>query len=226
MNNTSSAFDDFSTVVRNRRSIRSFRPDHVPRDVLDRVLDIARWAPSNCNSQPWLTYVVGGARLERLTTGLLEAAASNRMSKDYPYDGNYSGIYKERRADAAVRLYGALGIAREERDRRNQFFMRNYEFFGAPHAIFLCMEDWCGVREAADVGMYAQTLMLAFAAHGIGSCPQTSVGMFADVIREHLELPSEQKVLFGISFGYADDSIVNSARMPRAGVDDSVRHLD
>ena len=104
--------------------------------------------------------------------------------------------------------------------------MRNFDFFGAPHVIFLCMHDWCGIREAGDVGMYAQTLMLAMAAHGIGSCPQTALGMCVDVVREYLELPADQKVFIGISFGYADDSLINNARIPRAELDASVRYLD
>lgn len=149
------------------------------------------------------------------------------MSMDYPYDGKYDGIYRDRQYDAAQRMYEAQGIPREDKARRMQAFMRNYEFFGAPHAIFLCMHDWCGLREAADVGMYAQTLMLTLAAHGIGSCPQTVLGMFADVVREHLELPADQKVLFGISFGYADaSSPLSGVRTPRETVDTSVRFLD
>jgi len=219
-------FESFANVVLNRHSLRGFKPDPVPRAVLDRILGVAQWAPSNCNTQPWLTYIVSGARRDRLARALTEAASENRMSMDYPYDGKYSGVYKDRQWDSAARLTAAQGIAREDRPARLQAFARNFEFFGAPHVAFLCMHDWCGVREAGDVGMYAQTLMLAMTAHGLGSCPQTALGMYADVVREHLELPADQKVFIGISFGYPDDNPANNARMPRAELDASVRYLD
>jgi nitroreductase len=222
----SNSFDVFANIVSSRHCVRSFRPDPVPRDVLDRVLRVAQQAPSNCNTQPWLTYVVGGARCERLAQALLSAAMENRMSKDYPFDGKYAGVYQERQFTAAACLADAQGIAREDKVRRQQAVMRNFGFFGAPHAIILCMHDWCGVREAGDVGIYAQTLMLGLTAAGIGSCPQTAIGMFSDVVREHLELPDDQKVFIGISFGYADDNPVNNARPPRAGLNESAHYLD
>lgn len=218
-------FEFFADIVRSRHSVRGFKPEPVPRDVLEKILATAQLSPSNCNTQPWFTYVVSGERRDRLAQALLEAAGANRMSLDYPYGARYEGVYKDRQYDAAARLYDALGITREEKARRMQTFMRNYEFFGAPHVIFLCMQDWCGLREAMDVGMYAQTLMLSLAAHGIGSCPQTALGMFADVVREQLELPANEKVLFGISFGYEDEHPANTARIPRADLDTNVRFV-
>lgn len=226
MSSADSRFNTFAEIVRERRSIRGFKPEPVPREVLDRIFGLAQWAPSNCNTQPWLTYVVSGARRDRLAAALQAAAAEQRLSMDYPYDGKYSGVYKERMWDAAAQVTGAQGIAREDRERRAQAFARNYDFFGAPQVIFLCAHDWCGVREIGDVGMYAQTLMLAMTAHGLGSCPQTALGMYADVVREHLELPDDQKVFIGISFGYPDDNPVNQARTARAALDTTVHYLD
>jgi nitroreductase len=44
---------DFSEVIRTRRSVRAFKGDPVPEDVMSRVLDAARIAPSGSNRQPW-----------------------------------------------------------------------------------------------------------------------------------------------------------------------------
>ena len=75
------------------------------------------------------------------------------------------------------------------------------------HMLFFCsMPEWCGVREASDIGMYAQTSLLTMQAYGISSCPQTTLGHNADVVREHLGIDSSEKLLFGISFGYQDSS--------------------
>jgi len=79
-------------------------------------------------------------------------------------------------------------------------------------------------REATDIGMYAQTLMLALTARGIASCAQGALGLFPDIVRAQLEIPGNYRLLFGISFGYEDRDIkANAARVDRAGIDDVVR---
>jgi nitroreductase len=79
-------------------------------------------------------------------------------------------------------------------------------------------------REAADIGMYAQTLMLALTARGIASCAQGALGLFPEIIREQLGIPADYKLLFGISFGYEDRNVkANAARVGRENIDDAVR---
>ncbi|MEY8742411.1 nitroreductase family protein [Bacillales bacterium AN1005] len=56
------------------------------------------------------------------------------------------------------------------------------------------------VRVASEIGMYAQSFLLALAARGIGSVPQTVLGFHAEVVREVLGVSKEMKLLFGISF--------------------------
>jgi nitroreductase len=90
--------------------------------------------------------------------------------------------------------------------------------------IFVTDEFPETVRLAADVGMYAQTLMLSLANAGIGSCPQTSVSSFPDMVREELGVDSHSKLLLGLSFGYIDESdAANNFRTERAALDDTTR---
>ncbi len=56
---------DFYEVIRTRRSIRSYKPDPIPKEVLTRVLDAARIAPSGSNRQPWKFIVVKDEELKR-----------------------------------------------------------------------------------------------------------------------------------------------------------------
>ena len=80
-----------------------------------------------------------------------------------------------------------------------------------------------GVREAADIGMYAQTLMLTLTANGLSSCPQTALSFHADLVRQALDIDEEYKLLFGISFGYEDtEEAANNARVGRAPIDETV----
>jgi nitroreductase len=217
----------FDETVRARRSVRAFRPDPVPRDVLEHVFSLANRAPSNCNTQPWHVVIASGASCERLRKQVLAACSQGRFSMDFPYDGKYSGVFRERQFDAAEQLYGAMDIAREDKASRGAAFMRNFEFFGAPHVAFVFLPDWGGVREAADVGMYAQTLMLSLAAHGLASCPQTALSFAADLVRDELGIDPANKLLFGISFGYEDTTHpANRCRVGRAAVSEVARFVD
>jgi nitroreductase len=102
-------------------------------------------------------------------------------------------------------------------------YVRNHAFFDAPHAVLIFMPEPFDTREAVDIGMFAQTLMLALIARGVASCAQGALGLFPDIIRNHLGIPATHKLLFGISFGYEDRAVkANAARVGRAHVDDVV----
>jgi hypothetical protein len=132
-------------------------------------------------------------------------------------------VYRDRQYAAARTLYEALNITREDKAGRTAAFNRNYTFFDAPHVAFLFLPEPFGLREAADLGMYAQNLMLALTAHGIGSCPQTALSFYPDIVRDELGIAAEQRLLFGLSFGYADESHASAlARTRRAALSDIV----
>lgn len=215
-----SAFRQIST---GRRSVRGFLSDPVPQQLLDSIFSVALTAPSNCNSQPWVTHVVSGDARDRMSQKLLQTIGSGEKDLDFDENGPYPGVYRQRQIDVAVLLYQSLGVSREDKQGRQQAFLDNLKFFGAPHAAFLFMPDWAGLREAADVGIYAQNLMLALEANGLASCPQTLLGFHASAVREELGIDESMKLLFGISFGYADTSLPqNNIRAARAALPDLV----
>ncbi|MFO7550966.1 MAG: nitroreductase [Haliea sp.] len=213
----------FSTVVRERRSLRAFLPDPIPATELTAIFEDAARAPSNCNTQPWVVHVVSGAKLEELRETLPGEFLAGRISMDFPYDGVYEGVYKTRQHAAAHALYNAMGIPREDKASRQEAFMRNFTFFDAPHVAFLFLPEPFGLREACDLGMFAQTLMLALTARGFGSCPQTALGFQADQLRAALAVDPSHKLMFGISFGYPDpQAAANRCVTERASLDDFV----
>lgn len=220
MTNPAALFDE---IVTSRHSLRAFLPQAVDDDTLAAIFSVAQSAPSNCNTQPWVVHVVSGDKLETLRKTMPERFMSGNFSMDFPYDGVYEGVYKERQYGAAQALYDAVGIARKDKDLRNEQFMRNFTFFGAPHVAFLFLPEPFGLREATDLGMYAQTLMLTLTAHGLGSCPQTALSFQADYIRQEIGIAANNKLLFGLSFGYPDpDAPVNACVTDRATVADTV----
>jgi nitroreductase len=220
MSDQSAVFDE---IVASRRSLRAFLPQPVPRETLEHIFDLAQRAPSNCNTQPWLAHVASGESLETLRSQMSERFMAGDLSLDFPYDGKYEGVYRERQHGSAQALYDSVNIAREDKAGRHVQFMRNFIFFDAPHVAFMFLPEPFGLREAADLGMYAQTLMLAMTAHGLGSCPQTALSFQADFIRESLGIDSGNKLLFGISFGYPDpEAPANTCTTDRANLVDAV----
>lgn len=220
MTDAAAIFDD---IVASRRSLRAFLPQPADTTTLEAVFSVARRAPSNCNTQPWQTHVVSGSLLDKLRGEMPDRFMSGQFSMDFPYDGSYDGIYKERQYAAAQALYDSVDIAREDKAARHEQFMRNFTFFDAPHVAFLFLPEPFGLREAADLGMYAQTLMLTMTAHGMGSCPQTALSFQADYVRETLGIDGANKLIFGISFGYPDpDAPANSCVTHRGPLSETV----
>jgi nitroreductase len=212
-------------AIRRRRSVRGFRTDEVPETMLREVFELAKWATSNCNVQPWTPHVVSGEVLRRLRDALVDAGMRDEpIRPDWPADGKFTDVYRERQVDAAQRLYGAMGVERRDVVGRKMAYIRNHAFFDAPHAVFIFMSEPFDTREATDIGMYAQTLMLALTARGIGSCAQGALGLFPHIVRQHLGIPPNYRLLFGVSFGYEDTGVkANAARVGRADLDDAVR---
>jgi nitroreductase len=212
-------------AITERRSVRAFLPDPVQPELLRAVFETAQRAPSNCNVQPWVVHVVSGEALAGLARALRERAASGcAIEPDFPLTGAYPGVYRERQIASAKAYFSAAGVERHAIEARQALALRNFTFFGAPHAAFMFMPDWAGWREAADVGMYAQSLMLALHGHGLGSCAQGALGHYANVVHEMLAVPTSLRLLFGLSFGYPHaESAVARVHTDRAPVE--VNHI-
>jgi nitroreductase len=195
-----------SALVRERRSTRAFLSAPVPRSTIEAALEDAQQTPSNCNTQPWETHIVSGATRQRLSDALHAAAEAGEPSLDFTFDTSlFSGRMSERHRAQGAEYHTALGISRTDYEARGRKSAENLSFFGAPHAALLFMPILGdGVRVASDVGMYAQTFLLALEARGVSAVPQTSLGFYAEPTRRVLGLGPDRKLLFGISFGYPD----------------------
>jgi len=200
---------EFAEVVRARHSFRGFLPKAVDEKTIKDIFDLASWAPSNCNVQPWSVHVLSGDACDRMREKMVAKASTDSAGNpDFPWQGKFTGDYKARQICSALGLWEHQGVTRDNPEKRAWSWMRNFEFFDAPHIAFIFVTDEFPelVRLAGDVGMYSQTLMLAMADAGIGSCPQTSVSCFPDLVREELGIESQYKLMMGLSFGYIDES--------------------
>lgn len=221
------AVQTFDELVRTRRSVRGFLDKQIPPSVMRAIFETARWAPSGTNVQPWHVCVASGEVTEKLRAGFKARAANKEPIKtDHAPDGRLDDIWRERKRGCARALYQAMDIEWEDKAGRAGAAFRNSEFFDAPHVVFLGMDGVFGAQSAADVGMYAQTLMLSMTTHGIANCAQGSLRNYPDFVRETFGLDERVKILFGISFGYEDPSVpANTARTERAPLDETVQFL-
>jgi nitroreductase len=150
----------------------------------------------------------------------MKGAAPN---PDFNWLPKYEGVHRDRQFGSANALYNAIGVTREDKQGRQLAMIRNWSFFDAPHVAFFTMDKYLDIMGAVDLGIYAQTLSLILAEHGLSSCMQGALGQFPDPIKEALNLPEQRGILFGMSFGYADESAaVNSTRTERENMANAV----
>jgi len=217
----------FQSLVRERHSVRKFLDTPVPNELMEAVLNDAQCSPSNCNTQPWQVHIVSGEKLKQLSAALQEAHSASQETPDFYFDmTEYPAPYDERNWGAAKARYDALGIGREDKAARAANQRLNLDFFDAPHVALLFMPQFGdGVRVAGDLGMYGQTFLLSLTARGLGGIPQTMLGMYADTIRTVLGIAPQEKMLYGISFGYPDKTAaVNNFRVGRVPIEESVTY--
>jgi len=90
--------------------------------------------------------------------------------------------------------------------------------------VYLCMDRTLSSWSIFDIGMFAQSLMLAATEFGVGSIPAINLVAFPDLLRSELAIPDELLLLLGIAMGYEDESnIANRPRSLRRPVDEAVR---
>ena len=214
-------------LLQNRVSIRAYTKEEVPADVLSEIFALAQRSPSSCNVQPWHSYVVSGDAKKSLQQKLIqEVMVKKTPTPDFDWQVNYQDIHRERQFGSANALYTSMGIERSDKMGRNMAMLRNWQFFDAPHVVFFAMEKYLNMTAATDLGIYAQTLALLMQERGISSCMQGALGQFPEPVKAELGLGENESVLFGMSFGYADNNAdVNKTRTDRASLDEAVKFV-
>jgi len=205
-------------AVLSRRSIRAFRPDPVPPAVLRELVDLARWTPSAANTQPWEFTIVGGEPLQKLRSRLREAAAADPVGKpEMGWPPNLPERFKERRLELGNTVLQALGIAADDKAKKDEWFLAGIGFFDAPQVIVLTIERCFTELAVMDVGAVALALELLAHGKGLGTCPQAAPLRYPWIFHEALGIPESKRVMLTMPIGYPVlDAPVN--RFPRTRV--------
>jgi len=216
-----------SEAVAARRSVRAFLPTPVARNIVEKILDQARFSPSGGNVQPWNAVVVAGEPLQQLLRKVADGIAAGRTDSEYAsYPDTLPDPWMARRRQNAAELYGTLGIGRENREARHAQTARNWIGFDAPCIMFCHIPRFMGVAQWADLGIWLQTVMLLMEEAGLSTCAQGAWSHGGVTVREALGIADDHVLACGLAIGYADpDAVVNRLRTSRAPLEETVRFL-
>ena len=216
----------FDDVVMGRRSIRGYKPDPVPKSVIREIIAMAMRAPSSLNTQPWNFFVVTGAPLDRIRAGNTERnLAGVPASREFRSHGEYAGAHRERQIEIAKQLFAAMGIAREDAERRQDWVLRGFRQFDAPVCVIITYDrELDGSDDTPfDCGAVVNALVNAAWSRGLGCVVNSQGIMQSPVVREHAGIPDDQVIMICVALGYPDDSFpANAVVSRRKSVDDAV----
>jgi nitroreductase len=167
-----------ATVVRSRRATRAFKAQPLGRALVEEILADAACAPSGANIQPWRVYVVSGAVKNELTDALVAASRARHRTGARALPRALADTYRARLADFGARYYASLGIERHDTPARTRQTERNYAFFGAPVGLVFSIDRRLKAHSWIDLGLFAQSVMIAAKARGIDTCPQVAFAQF------------------------------------------------
>ena len=216
-------------AVKQRISTRGFLPAPIPEADIREWLDAGQRSPSGGNLQPWRTIVVTGDAKQAvidLAQGVLSKSPTGEPTDRDIYPKDLWDPFEARRRKVGQMLYDAIGIPKDDKMGRIKWFMRNYEFFGAPVAIFIVIDERMGHGQWAHTGMYLQTLALLAEERGWGTCMQECWGILRPSLKDHFKLGETEMIWCGMSVGIPDkDDPANTLYAERASQDEVVELL-
>ena len=204
----------FDEVMMGRRSIRGYKPDPVPRALIEEVLTLAMRAPTSMNTQPWHFYVITGEPLSRIRAGNTERnLAGVPHSREFRIGQPFTGKHRERQIGVAKQLFSAMGIARDDKDARQDWVMRGFRQFDAPVCVIITYDrDLDGSDDTPfDCGGLANALVNAAWSRGLGTVINSQGIMQSPVVREHANIPADQVIMKSIALGWPDDTFPANA---------------
>jgi len=194
-------------ALANRKSIRGFKPDAVPKEILREILKAAVNSPSAMNTQPWEMYIVTGDPLDKIRQGNIEMlTAGNLPDPDVKIKEKFEHAHKKRQVDLAIQLFQLMDITREDQEKKFEWMQRGFRFFDAPTAIILTYDKILDPAYLSyfDLGCLTHAICLTALNYNLGTCIHSQGIMYPQVVREHVDIPESKKIFICISIGYPD----------------------
>lgn len=211
-----------SEAIRDRRSVRAFLPDDVPIDVINRILDQARWAPSWANAQGWDVFVVKGgalARVKSMLTARFAAEAAPVPDIRMPQRGEWPDHIQERMTYRRP----APGAAPQPPMRPGLA-----DVYGAPCLLLFAVHEQLAVEYACfDSGLLVENVCLLAHEQGLGTCIMAMAVRFGDALHELLPQAEGRRFVVGVAIGHPDpDSEFNRAERERCPLGEIATFVD
>ena len=213
-----------SEALKTRITCRAFLDKPVPEATVREILELAKYAPSGGNLQPWHAYVLTGEKLKDFLSIIAEKQKDNPFGEGTEYDIYPKGLtepYKSRRFKCGEDMYATIGVPREDKAGRLQQFSRNFRFFDAPVAMFFAIDRQMGLGQWSDLGMFIQSLMLIAREKGLHTAPQEAWAIWYKTVAEFVNMPEELMLFCGLGLGYMDETApINRLRTERAPLEE------
>ncbi|ALE16199.1 NADH dehydrogenase [Altererythrobacter epoxidivorans] len=219
----------YEDVVRGRRSIRGYLDKPVPRELIEEVLSMAMRSPTSMNTQPWHFHVITGEPLDRIRKGNTERIlAGEPDSREFRRGHAFEGVHRERQVECAVQLFGAMGIERDNKEKRQDWVLRGFRQFDAPVCVIVTYDRELSDSDdtAFDCGAVTTALVNAAWSRGLGCVINSQGIMQSPVVREHAHIPDDQVIMKAVALGWPDpDFPANSVYTNRKSVDESANFI-
>jgi len=216
---------DLLKVIKERKSIRAFKPDLVPREKIEEVLSLTIHAPSAINLQPWELIVLSGEEKERLSRRLIKAYREKQIACS---PGNVKPLPKTYGKRGAKTLEAMLPFLKEMGADPDQFINEgSCNFYGAPVAVLICLDDSFPKARMVDIGLALGYFVLTAHEFGLGTCPIGLIVAYEDEIKDLLNIPDNKNVVIGVALGYPNSDIpINRFKSPRDELNKFIRWIE
>lgn len=215
-----SSVDD---AITSRYSVRRFLDEPVPKELVAHLLEVARWAPSGTNTQPWKVYAISGEPRRAMSAEILASYEAHGDGTDREYDyypTQWFEPYLGRRRACGWGMYGSVGITRDMKKEMAAQTARNYLFFDAPVGLLFGIDKRLNVGSWMDMGMFLQNIMISARGQGLHTCAQASLANYPEIVRRYLPFEEHEVVVCGMALGYRDpDAPENNWRTERDPVE-------
>lgn len=213
---------DIVEAILLRKSIRAYKSDPVPREILEEILETSLRAPSWANTQAWEFIILGGEKLQELKRTLVDKTREE-PHPDIPFLMKYPEPYRTRHRNLGRKVLELQGINRKDKEKRRWWRIQMTTFFDAPNAIiisidrsFYHMDNFLNVWALFSCGFVAMNITLLDASYGLGTCLEAAPLAYPDIIRKILGIPDSKLMVLAIAIGYPNsDASVNQFRSER-----------
>ncbi len=219
----------YAEVVMGRRSIRGYLRKPVPRALIEEILTMAMRSPSSMNTQPYHFHVITGEPLDRIRKGNTERIlAGEPDSREFRRGEPFAGVHRDRQVGCAIQLFEAMGIARDDKEARQDWVLRGFRQFDAPVCVIITYDrELDGSDDTPfDCGAVTTALVNAAWSKGLGCVINSQGIMQSPVVREHAGIPDDQVIMKAVALGWPDpDFPANPVKITRRDVSEAARFV-